>query len=313
MSIHIISFLYVIIQLGENMIDLHIHTNYSDGSSTVKEVLEEANKLSLNIISITDHNVVGAYDELEKADIRKLFNGEIIKGCEITTTYNGEVIEVIGYDFDLTTMKKLLKQNVLSTEQKQLKEFELIKKRYKEIGVIFNEENIVFNPKKESCRSYLVKEIKRYPENYKFFLEKSSIENKSGFTRNEVYNPKSPLYVDESSLYPSLERAIDIVHKSGGLCFLAHVFAYSPTISKELDNIVSNYNLDGIECYYTTFTEEQILFLKDYCEKHNLFMSGGSDFHGNNKLNHNMGIGRGNMNIQESLIDSWHNNKHKRK
>ncbi|MDD4624594.1 MAG: PHP domain-containing protein [Bacilli bacterium] len=291
------------------MIDLHIHTYYSDGSFSVKEVLEEANKLSLKYISITDHNVVDAYDELKEINVSNLFNGEIINGCEITTTYNGEVIEVLGYDFDIPTMKELLKQNVLISEQKQLKEFELIKKRYKEIGVIFNEENIVFNPKKESCRSYLVKEIKRYPENYKFFLEKSSIDSKSGFTRNEAFNPKSPLYVDESSLFPSLDKAIDIVHKSGGLCFLAHTFAYSPTIVNELDNIINNYEFDGIECYYTTFTEEQTKFLLDYCSKHNLFMSGGSDFHGNNKINHNMGIGSGNMNIHEHIIKPWHNNK----
>lgn len=291
------------------MIDLHIHTNYSDGSSTVKEVLEEANKLSLKKISITDHNVVDAYDELENIDIKKLYNGETINGCEITTTYKGEVIELLGYDFDISTMKELLKHNVLNSKQKQLKEFELIKKRYKEIGVIFDERNIIFDPNKESCRASFVQEIKRYKENYKFFLEKSSIENKSGFTRNEVYNPKSLLYVDESSLYPSLERAIDIVHKSGGLCFLAHTFAYSPTISNELDNIVSNYNLDGIECYYTTFTDDQTKFLLDYCNEHNLFISGGSDFHGNNKINHNMGIGSSNLNIQESIINSWHNNE----
>ncbi|MDD2625597.1 MAG: PHP domain-containing protein, partial [Bacilli bacterium] len=56
------------------MIDLHIHTYYSDGSSTAKEVLEEANKLSLKYISITDHNVVDAYDELKEINVSNLFN-----------------------------------------------------------------------------------------------------------------------------------------------------------------------------------------------------------------------------------------------
>lgn len=288
------------------MIDMHIHTCNSDGSSSVKQVLEEANRLSLNIISITDHNSVAAYDELSNPDIRKIFCGEIVTGCEITTTYMGEVIEVLGYDFDLITMRELLNQNVLTFEQKQLEEFELIKKRYKEIEIKFNAENIRFDPKKESCRAAFCGEIKRYPENYSFFLEQSSIDSKSGFTRNEVYNPKSPLYVDESPLYLSLESAIAIIHEAGGLAFLAHTFAYSPTIFKELESIMGNYEFDGAECYYTTFTDEQIMYLLDFCNKHQLYKSGGSDFHGTNKVNHNMGIGAGNMKIEENLITDWH-------
>jgi len=265
----------------------------------------------LNCISITDHDSVAAYDELIDFKIRTIFNGTIINGCEITTTYNGEIIEVLAYGFDILLMKELLNENVLNFEQKQLKEFELMKKRYKEIGVKFNVENIIFDPKKESCRVSFCNEIKNYSDNYIFFLEKSSIDTKTGFTRNEVFNPKSFLYIDESSLYPNLEDTIDMIHKSGGLAFLAHTFAYSPTIFNELDNIISNYKLDGIECYYTTFTNDETIYLLDYCKNHNLFMCGGSDFHGDNKINHNMGIGSGNMKIEDTLIFNWYNSNTK--
>ena len=287
------------------MIDIHTHTTYSDGTLTPEELLEEAQKKKLTIISITDHNTIGAYEELKNPNIRGKFKGMIIPGIEITTTYHGETIEVLGYNFNLDMMSELLKESVLTFEEKQIQEYNLIKKQYQKIGVIFDEENIKFNQKKESCRVSFWKEIKRHPENNCLFLEEKSKEEASSFTRNEIYNPKSLLYVDESSLFPSLEKAIAMIHESGGLAFLAHTFAYSPNIANSLLDILGNYKLDGLECFYTTFTEEQSNYLVSLCKEKGLYMSGGSDFHGTRKINHNLGTGRGNLQMEEKIIESW--------
>ena len=122
-----------------------------------------------------------------------------------------------------------------------------------------------------------------------------------------MYNPKSSLYVDESSLFPSLEMTIEMIHASGGLAFLAHTFAYSPNIASELLNLIDNYKLDGLECFYTTFTKEQSNYLVKVCNSKGLYMSGGSDFHGARKINHNLGTGNGNLHIDETIIDNWYN------
>ena len=287
------------------MIDIHTHTTYSDGTLTPGELLEEAHQKKLTIISITDHNTIGAYEELKNPNIREKFEGMIIPGIEITTTYHGETIEVLGYNFNLDMMSELLKESVLTFEEKQIQEYNLIKKQYQKIGVIFDEENIKFNQKKESCRVSFWKEIKRHPENNCLFLEEKSKEEASSFTRNEIYNPKSLLYVDESSLFPSLEKAIAMIHESGGLAFLAHTFAYSPNIANSLLDILGNYKLDGLECFYTTFTKEQSNYLVSLCKEKGLYMSGGSDFHGTRKINHNLGTGRGNLQIEEKIIEPW--------
>lgn len=290
------------------MIDIHSHTTYSDGSFSVQDILKEAERVGVSLLSITDHNNIKAYQELKNSNIRNLFSGNIIPGVEISTTYKGETIEILGYGFDLEIMQNFLNSNVLTFEEKQLKEYELIKNQYKKIGVIFDENNIKFDSKKESSRVAFVNEIKKYPENKKFFLNEESINSDSGFTRNEVYNPKSQLYVDESSLFPSLEKTIDMIHQSGGLAFLAHTYAYSSNIANELLNIINNYDLDGLECFYTTFTDEQSNYLVKLCEERQMFMSGGSDFHGTRKINHNLGIGRGNLNIDESVVQNWISN-----
>ncbi len=287
------------------MIDLHSHTTYSDGSYNVLELLTEAQKNKLSLISITDHNTIQAHFELLNPNIRNKFKGEIITGIEITTTYKGETIEILGYGFNIETMQQFLDDNVLTFEEKQLKEYELIKTQYKKIGVVFDEKNIQFNPKVESCRIAFACEIKKYPQNYNFFLKQESIITNTGFTRNEVYNPKSPLYVDESSLFPSLERTIEMIHESGGLAFLAHTFAYSSNISNDLINIINNYDLDGLECFYTTFTDEQTNYLTNICKEKNMYISGGSDFHGSRKENHNLGTGRGNLQIDENVVSNW--------
>lgn len=291
------------------MIDLHTHTTYSDGSFTPEEVLEEAEKKRVTILSITDHNTLDAYKELTDEKIRNKFKGIIIPGIEITTTYKGEMIEVLGYDFDLEKMEEFLKQNVLTFEQKQRKEYDLIKEQYQKIGIIFKEENINYNPKIESSRGAFLEEIKKYKENNHFFLNIASKENANQFTREEVYNPNSPLYVDESSLFPSLEKVIKIIHKTGGKAFLAHTYAYSKNICNQLLNILDKYPFDGLECFYTTFTEEQTNYLVKLCQQRGLYMSGGSDFHGTRKLNHNLATGRGNLEIKEEIILPWFHKK----
>ena len=82
------------------MIDLHTHTTYSDGTDTVKELFKKANNIGLEIISITNHDDVSAYKELENINIKHYYNGKIIAGCEFTTHFDNRLIEVLGYGFD---------------------------------------------------------------------------------------------------------------------------------------------------------------------------------------------------------------------
>ena len=65
--------------------------------------------------------------------------------------------------------------------------------------------------------------------------------------------------------------------------------------------------IDGIECYYTTFTEEQHKRLLNLCKERNLFVSGGSDFHGTIKPDVDIGVGYGNMQIPDEILNSWKN------
>ena len=80
------------------MIDIHIHTTYSDGTKNVTEILKQAEELHLDYISITDHDKCSAYEELKNIDISKYYSGKIIKGIEIKCAYKGSTIEVFTDD-----------------------------------------------------------------------------------------------------------------------------------------------------------------------------------------------------------------------
>ena len=85
-------------------IDIHTHTDHSDGTTTVENSLRCAQALGLSIFSVTDHNTVSAYGEvIEK---KRLFSGKILTGVELSTTYKGESIEVLGYGIDVSEMDK---------------------------------------------------------------------------------------------------------------------------------------------------------------------------------------------------------------
>lgn len=150
-----------------DFIDMHIHTNHSDGSSTVETSLQMAEKLGLKIISISDHNTVSAYDELERTNIRNLYSGEIVPGVEITTTYNGEVIEILGYGFNIKKMKELLNTNVYSFYDKQIAESKLNLATFKKYGVYLSTK---FEKKSRSIQNNFLTQIKHPVE--KFFLMK---------------------------------------------------------------------------------------------------------------------------------------------
>ena len=78
------------------MIDLHMHSKYSDGTDEVIDMLKKAEAKKLSCISITDHNVCGAYDELENINVHDYYTGRIIKGVELNTKVLGIRKKIVG-------------------------------------------------------------------------------------------------------------------------------------------------------------------------------------------------------------------------
>ena len=154
---------------------------------------------------------------------------------------------------------------------------------------------------------YIYESIKKYPENKQFFTEKewNDIDH---FFRCCTCNIDFPLYIDFSYQTPNAKLVSNEIRKLGGKVFLAHLFTYPLRNYEEyLDSLIQENIIDGIETYYSKFIDEQIEFVKNYCEKNNLYMSAGTDCHGDKKPDRKVGIGYGNMNVPTSIIKNWIN------
>lgn len=293
-----------------NKNDLHVHTNKSDGTKTPKEVLLEAEELGLRKISITDHESVDAYDEVEK--YRNLFSGIIIPGIELKTICQGREIELLGYGISVNKMKEKLPTLYKSKE-------EINKSYLKAILKVLKERNIIL-PKnvEELYTDFLVQPAKfvtsilfNDSENLKYntnilFSDKVQHTNKESLYRGWFTNPKSSFYVEFRS-YPNYQDTIDLIRTCYGKVFIPHIFQYGDFSESILNELLQDGRIDGIECYYSTFTAENTQYLLDICAKYNLFVSGGSDYHGANKKNQ---LGRGlndNLYVPEDKVQAWTN------
>lgn len=289
------------------MIDLHIHSNNSDGSDSVEEILKKAQERKLHYISITDHDNCDAYDVLKKVKVKNIYSGKIIKGIELKCAYEGKLIDVLGYDYNVKKMKKLLKKfypehSVL--QEKYLKHFyQACEKMELKLTPY---ENLEWNKNKDWATILIYNEIKKYPENQSK-CPKDMWESLDAFRYNYLYNPETEFYIDKSKDYPSLQQCISIIHGAKGKAFLAHVFIYDWAIDKEefINYLISNYKFDGIECYYTKFASWQNEYVLEVCRVNNLYMSGGSDYHGTNKPGIELGLGFGNLQIPDYIIADW--------
>ena len=287
------------------MIDLHIHTKYSDGTDSAKDILEHAEKLKLDYLSITDHNTCNAYtDELINLDIKKLFSGKIISGVELNTKVLGVPIEILGYGVDPIIINELTEKKYPKAEERNKIELSRIYKRCIEFNVkvpdafLDNYDPTMYTSK--YLHSILIKD----DENRKI-IDHDAWEDSNVFYRKYMSNPESIFYVNMDDILPDFNEASSIIRKAGGLVFIPHIFEYRKNSNMILEFILKNYKIDGIECYYTTFTKEQNQFLLDLCKEKNLFISGGSDYHGKAKPGVSVGIGYGNLSTPSNIFDNW--------
>lgn len=291
------------------MIDLHIHSTNSDGTDSVQEILQKAQKLNLDYISITDHDTCDGYKELEKIDIPKYYSGKVIPGIEIKCGYKKHLIELLGYKIDTNKMSNWLNDfyKDKSRAEIQNKYFNILYKKCIELGLTMREKkDIEFNPQKDWASFTIYSEIKSHKEN-KEKLPEDLWQEFNTFSKKYCGNVNHPLYIDKTKDYPSIEETINAIRNCNGLVFLPHLFIYRWAEDKKqfIADILTDYNIDGIECMHNTFSEENIKYLEKICNERGYYKSGGSDYHGKNKPNIELGVGKGNLKIPNEYVEDW--------
>ena len=248
------------------LVDLHIHTYYSDGTMSPKEVVEDARRKNLGIIAITDHDVLDSYEELkveaEKAGIIA------IRGVEIDSIFEGHLVHLLAYKFE--DNEKLFKLINHAKEQLLETSIELIRRM----------ENDYEGISLEDYNSYEYERRKGGWKGIHYLHDRKITEGL--FDGVKFYGKYDCGH--EKFAFPSVGEVCNTVHDANGYVVLAHPCNYYSNKNKEdiLEKleILKSLGIDGVECYYPANSDLMTNTCLEFCKDNNLIITAGSDGHG---------------------------------
>jgi predicted metal-dependent phosphoesterase TrpH len=244
-------------------IDLHIHSNTSDGKYSPADIVRKSAERGLNVIALTDHDTV---DGIPPALIaaRAFPQLTVIPGVEISTDVALGEVHVLGYFLDYTDseLKAALKR-MRSSRQKRANR---MVNKLRKLGIKIEWQRVQEIAGDGSVgRPHIAQAI----------LEKGYIDSiKEAFTKYISRN--GPAYVERDKMTP--QEAVKLLLQANGLPVLAHPLTinYPERMIIELKAV----GLVGIEVYYGSYNTDEVGKLVSLADKHGLITTGGSDYHG---------------------------------
>jgi predicted metal-dependent phosphoesterase TrpH len=245
----------------DQFVDLHLHTDNSDGTCSVVELLDLVRASRVSAFAITDHDTLGGYFAMR--DLLQPGDPELITGAELSVAVNDDDIHLLAYLFDPEYRE--LTDSLAEFQKKRAERGRQIVAKLHGLGIDIPFEEVeraaggsVIGRPHIADTMVTLKKVHSYQDAFDRYISKSS-----------------PAYVPKSLLSP--EEAINLVHKAGGVTVLAHPFIDDMT--RHLDMLL-HLGLDGIEVYHSSHTSHEVDRLKRIAKRHDLAPSGGSDFHG---------------------------------
>lgn len=261
--------------------DLHVHSVCSDGTWTPTELVREAECLGLEAVALCDHNtVVGLPEFLAAAEGSSV---TAVPGVEFSTEYRGEELHILGL---------FVRPEYFGAVTERLQDFlrrkdesnRVLVAALKTAGIDLDYEVIkAGTPNGQVNRALIASEMVRkgYCDTRKDAFQ-SWLSPKHGY----FVPPKRPCAFD----------TIRFIHSIGAVSVLAHPFLNLK--EEELRTFLTRAEtLDAMETEYVTFTPEQRARAGEIAGEFGLLLSGGSDFHGDNKQNIRIGTGLGDLRV----------------
>jgi predicted metal-dependent phosphoesterase TrpH len=244
--------------------DLHIHSVWSDGSLSVPEIVKLAKALGINVISLTDHDTMAGQEEaLEEGERQGL---TVIPGIEISTldSDSGRKVHILGYNAqDMDALSRACRPYLEDRGRTILEAADAIRAA----GYPIDREGVLAHAGKLGIpyRQHVMRAL----------ADRGYTRSIYGPLYDELFGPGGPGAV--TSRYMSAEEAVRLIRDCGGVAVLAHPFQYD---SMGLLPKLVEWGLRGIECWHHSQTPERERIVQSAAERHGLFLTGGSDFHG---------------------------------
>ncbi len=247
--------------------DLHIHSNYSTGTQSPAEAIEEALAKGITFISFTDDDTMAAYAVVD--DLARHYGVAYVKGVQISASQNGGMLRLLAYDCDPQNARL---QSLLSANTANWDEIGL-----RILRVMAEEQPAI------SLDEYVAH--KRIPANggFKFqnYLSAKGLDGGDEATMKWFSEHREEILIIMNGLpFRPVEEVIDTIHAAGGYAIAAGGYLRSPeTLVADVDQLVA-WGLDGLEIFSASHSPEIATMLQDYAKAHQLLMTGGGDGHG---------------------------------
>jgi 3',5'-nucleoside bisphosphate phosphatase len=270
------------------LIDLHSHTNQSDGSCSPEQLVEEAVRAGVTTLGITDHDTFAGYDQA--LDAARSAGLGLVCGIELSTKLHGHSVHLLGYFFGsngLTGFREWILELQAARRERNVR----LAQRLQELGFDITIEEVEARGRGMTGRPHFAQ----------IMVEKGYVR---GF--REAFDE----YLDESAkgyVYrrePQFSESVEQILEAGGIASLAHPIRVNgdvPALMPELRDA----GMNAIEAYHSDHDAEHTAMYVALAKKYEMLVTGGSDFHGDVKPEVKLGTGYGgNLNIPENLLDT---------
>lgn len=269
------------------MIDLHSHTNESDGTFAPAQLVAEAVRAGVTSLGITDHDTFAGYDlALPHAREAGL---ELICGIELSTKLHGYSVHLLGYFLQtdgLGEFRSWIRDLQAARRDRNIR----LVARLQELGM-----NITLAEAEARGRGMTAR-----PHFAQIMVEKGYVSN---------YREAFDKYLDEAAIgyvyrrEPTFAEGVKWIHDAGGISSLAHPIRVKMDVAAIMPELCG-VGLAAIEAYHSDHSPENTAAYLDLARRYNLLVTGGSDFHGAPKPDVSLGTGcGGNLHIPEDLLD----------
>lgn len=272
-----------------NTVDLHTHSTYSDGTFTPTELIKYGKDKGLIAIAITDHDTLSGIKEAKEAG--KKYNIQVIGGIEFSTSFENTEIHIVGLflDENCDIINNRLRQ---LQENREFRNIEMIKK-LQSLGL-----NITYNDVMACAKGNVVTRA---------HFAKALVDTGCCQSKQECFDryigAGKPGYIERQVL--DYKETISIINEGGGISVLAHPLLYKLSNSRleYMVGCLAKAGLKGIEAYYSTHSPSETKYIKFIAQQNQLLLSGGSDFHGENKPKLDLAVGYGNLAVPVEVLD----------
>ena len=284
------------------MIDLHVHSNCSDGTFSPKELVEYALTHNITAFALTDHDTVAGLDEA--ISYAALLSGkvceknpcgkhlEVVPGIEFSTEYEGKDVHIVGLliDYHRKVFQEKLTSFVESRNTRNEKMCALLKQNGIDITYFAL---LAAYPDAVITRAHYAK----------YLLEHGYVKSMSeAFDR--YLGDNAPCFVPREKVTPA--QAVSLILEVGGIPVLAHPTLYRMG-HERLEKLVGELKTAGLialEGIYSTYTPAETRKMQALAKQFDLLLSGGSDFHGANKPGLCFGTGYGKLYLHEDILET---------